>query len=257
MQDGVKALDEKEILYYVSETFNEGIISLKAKGRFMVGNPSNQAELTLAKLEMAPNLPVQIRINVGGQAKNLQGEYLGSQHYDFFMVRIQSFPGVLNLLFPQMIIDIRFQEFGSIQSFRTELVSHATRPALILFLKYPERMSIVRLRKSPRWQCGLPVVIQTPEGDAKGIITDIGQGGCQLCFSLVGNSKLKNVEKDSGIVLQTQFSVEGTPEVCTASIKKIETRGTQLSMGIAFVDVPSDFATSLSEYCLFVKEISS
>lgn len=222
----------------------------------MAASAGSQYQTTVPKLLIGPNTPVQIRLNLmASQPRVLQGEFIGVQHYDFFVVRVPSVPGIRNLLVPHTLVEVRYSIAGAVHSFHAEVVSHVIKPALLLFLTYPDRISIMEMRKTQRCSCALPVFISCTRGDCNGIIADISMGGCQVCFPLSGNAGLREIEKDENIALQTFFSAAGTLMSATGTIRKIDGSAGVMLLGVSFDDMPPDFVAQLATYCSAVKEL--
>lgn len=203
----------------------------------------------MPKLSIEPNSRIYVRLNpLSQQSQPMQGEFIGLSHYEYLILRVPSVPGLLAKLIPHTMMEVRFLLDGAVNSFTTELVSHAVKPALMLFTSYPDRLNIQETRRHQRITCALPAILNTIYGDAKGIISDLSMGGCKVTLDLGGQSALRDMIVGDEVVLQTVLNADGMPAGGTAIVRNIEVSGSKLRAGLSFNDAHKDFFTSLSNY---------
>ncbi len=218
------------------------------------GSNLKQYQSTMPKLDLDQNTRVFLRVNpLNQQSQPLQGEFLGTSHYEFMILRLPSVPGLLNKLLPQTRVEIRYMQEGAVHTFTTELISYTVKPSLLLFTTYPDRMSIMDTRKHHRVMCALPILLHSSKGDGEGLISDLSLGGCRLGLELTGQSGVRELEVGDEVVLQTIFRADGLPCGTKAVIRNIEIAGSRMAAGLSFVEQHADFISPLAEYIKMVQ----
>ncbi|MDR0338895.1 MAG: flagellar brake protein [Desulfovibrio sp.] len=210
----------------------------------------------MPKLELDLNTRVFVNLNpLNTENVPLQGEFLGTSHYEFLIIRLPSIPGLLNKLMPHMRVDISYLAGGARNNFTAEVITHTARPALLLFTSYPDRMSVLETRKFSRVTCALPVNLITPHGDALGVVRDLSRGGCRIVLEMTGQSSVRKLTSGDRIVLQMALSEEGSPARGIGLVRNVETAGSRLTIGISFDESSDAFAEALTRYLELVSVI--
>lgn len=209
-----------------------------------------QYQETMPKLLLDLNSRVLVNLNPMSSDKpvRLQGEFLGASHYEFLVVRLPFIPGLINKLLPRMRLEISFQCKGAINRFFAEIISYATKPGLLLFTTYPDRMNVMATRKHQRITCALPTKLATPYGDGVAAIKDLSRGGCRLIVELTGQSNMRQLTEGDRTVLHCCFSAEGVPVRGIGIVRAVETTGSRMSVGLAFDESHESFGKELAAY---------
>lgn len=208
----------------------------------------------MPKLELEQNSRVYLRINpLSHQHPPLQAEFLGAGHYEFIILRLPVVPGLLKQLLPQTRTEIRYMQEGAVHAFTTEIISYSTKPSLVLFTTYPDRMSIRNTRRHHRILCALPIIMHSAKGDGEGIISDLSLGGCRVVFELTGQAGVREIEVGSELVLQMAIRADGLPCGAKAVVRNVELAGVRMAVGLSFVDAHRDFTSQLAQYIRTVK----
>lgn len=216
--------------------------------------PQKQYLETMPKLQIEMNSRIHVRVNpTQSNTRSMPGEFLGISHYDFLIIRLPSTPGVRNQLLPRTVVEIRYLLEGAVSTFNTEIITHTVKPALLVFTTYPDRLSILEMRNHRRISCGLNVLVNTPHGDASGIIADLSMGGCRISLDLTGQSNLRSLAVGESIVLQVVLSSDGTLVSGTGIVRSVELSGGKLNAGISFVHSIKEFTEALGKYLDMIK----
>ena len=217
-----------------------------------------QYQETMPKLELELNSRVLVNLNPMGSEKpvRLQGEFLGASHYEFLILRLPSIPGLVNKLLPRMRVEISFQAKGAVNRFFSEVFSHAIKPGLMIFTSYPDRMSVMEVRKHQRVTCALPISLATSYGDGIAVIRDLSKGGCRLVAELTGQSNMRQLTEGDRVVVQGCFSPEGNSVRGIGIVRAVEISGSRMSVGLAFDESHKAFGEALAGYlnCVQVLE---
>ncbi len=204
---------------------------------------------TMPKLDMELNSRLYIKINpLDKEVRPMQGEFLGISHFDFLILKIPSMPGLLPRLLPRTMIEVRFMQAGAVNTFLTEIITHTVKPAFLLYTTYPDRLSILEMRRHLRNFCSLPIFINTPHGGALGIISDLSTGGCRVILELKGQSTMRKLEVGDQLLLQTVFSANGKPNNGGGAVRNVESSGSRLIIGISFNTDEPEFTAALKDY---------
>lgn len=203
----------------------------------------------MPKLELELNARVFINLNpLNSESVPVQGEFLGTSHYEFLIIRLPSIPGLLKKLIPQLRIEISFLSAGARNSFIAEIITYAARPALLLFTTYPDRMSVLETRRSQRVDCAIPVNLITPYGEAVGVIRDLSKGGCRVVMEMTGQSTVRKIADGDRIVMQMPLAAEETRARGIGLVRSVETSGTRMTLGLAFEEKTGKFVEAVSAY---------
>ena len=215
-----------------------------------------QYQECLPKLGLEFNTRVFIKFASLSSNVPLQGEFLGTSHYEFLILRLPSVPGLIKKLIPQTVVEIRYQFEGADSSFMAEIISHATKPAMLLFVTYPDRLTIQEARKHQRLVCSLPTRLATPYGEAVSVMKDLSQGGCRVALELTGQSNLRRLVEGDRIVLHSAFSVTTEPVRGLALVRNVDLVGTRMSVGMSFDKSGKEFSEAVTEYLTLIKTLS-
>ena len=222
----------------------------------MVANKRYQEKMPRLKMDIGTILKIKLNPIGHTASRTFQGEYIGVVHYKFIVIRLPSVPGLINILLPKTRVEIQYQMDGSVYAFYAEVEGHATKPAFLLFVSYPDRMTILQIREHNRVSCTLPCVLHSPMGSVRGIIADLSRGGCKVMIARSGNSNFKEVVADATLVLTTNFNPSSNPSPVTATIRSVEPMGPCLSLGMVFASAP-EFTAELDGFFTLLKEIST
>jgi c-di-GMP-binding flagellar brake protein YcgR len=203
----------------------------------------------MPKLDLEQNTRVFVRVNpMNQQSQPMQGEYLGTSHYEFMILRLPTVPGLLGRLLPQTRVEIRYMQEGAVHSFTTEIISHTVKPSLLLFTSYPDRMSIMDTRRHQRVLCALPIVVHSEKGDGEGIVCDLSLGGCRVVLELTGQSAIRELTVGDMVVAQTVFNAKGIPYGIRGAVRNVELAGARMAAGLSFTEKSGDFLNPLTNY---------
>ena len=221
-----------------------------------VANRRYQEKMPRLRMDIGTILKIKLNPIGDTASRTFQGEYIGVVHYKFIVIRLPSVPGLINILLPKTVVEVQYQTDGSVHSFYAEVEGHATKPAFMLFVSYPDRLTILDIREHNRISCTLPCVLHSPQGTINGIIADLSRGGCRVVISRSGNAMHKEIAAGTTLVLTTSFNPTGSPIPVTSTVRSVEPVGACLSMGMVFANTP-EFTADLDGYLELLKEVSS
>ncbi|MDR2124044.1 MAG: flagellar brake protein [Desulfovibrio sp.] len=211
----------------------------------------------LPKLELAPNSRVAVNFNpLGSGGTPVQGEFLGTTHYEFLIIRLPSIPGLRNKLLPHMRVEISYVADGARNQFAAEIISFTQKPAFLLFTSYPDRMSVMETRNHNRVTCALPASFVSPYGDGVGIMSDLSKGGCRVVLEMTGQSGLRKLKAGDRLVLQTAFTWDKPAVKGVGIVRNVETAGARMTLGLAFGETVGEFVDELTRYLSLISVLN-
>ncbi|MDL2316558.1 flagellar brake protein [Desulfovibrio sp. OttesenSCG-928-A18] len=215
-----------------------------------------QYQETMPKLDMALNTRVYVRLNpVSRQNVPLQGEFLGTSHYDFLILRLPSVPGLVKKLIPDTRVEVRYLANAAVTTFLTEIITYSFKPTLLLYTTYPDRMSILETRRYQRISCSLPASLFSQHGEGVGVLHDLSSGGCRVDVDLKGQSDLRRLKAGESLILQTVLSPQGKVSRVACVVRSTETSGSRLALGLAFDHNDVSFNNALDGYMLLLRSL--
>ena len=151
------------------------------------------------------------------------------------------------------VCKIRFLKDGAAYGFETVVLFVQFLPVPIMFLKYPEHVERVELRRTPRCKLSVPVRLWDVSGmDISGaVMHDLSEGGCLLEMPSLSGKEL-SIEATytvSFLLMDKAFLID-----CV--IKKLREGPEGWSVGFAFKDVAEHHREALGKVIEFVRQSS-
>jgi hypothetical protein len=204
---------------------------------------------SMPKLDFEPHMPVMVDLNPLSAGSSLvQAEFVGMAHYEYLIIRLPGIPGLVKKIVPQMRLLLQFQSAaGSINKSVVELISFITRPGIICFTSYPDRLVVQETRRHQRITCALPASIATAQGKAMAVLMDLSRGGGRLALELTGQSAQRNLNQGDAVALQVPFSAESESTKGTGIVRSADTSGSVMHLGLSFDD-NKEFTSALEKY---------
>ena len=210
----------------------------------------------MPKLGLEFNTRVFIKLSTLSSNVPLQGEFIGTSHYEFLILRLPSVPGLVKKLIPRALVEIRYQFEGADSSFMSEIISYTAKPAMLLFVTYPDRMSIQESRRHERLVCSLPTRLATPYGEALGVMKDLSMGGCRIAMELTGQSNIRKIIDGDRVVLNSVFANASEPVRGLGLVRNVDATGSRINIGMSFDKGSKEFSQALAEYLDLIKSLA-
>jgi PilZ domain. len=175
-------------------------------------------------------------------------EVVGVAHFEFLILRLPWIPGLKQRLIPGTWGTLRFVSKGELYGFHVEVLNHAVKPALLLFLAYPEVVETLSLRQHKRVACALPAHVHSRRGDGFGIVQDLSQGGCRLSLDVRGQAGLRQLIVGDELLLRTSVAAEGMPGTTTSTVRSIALDTSRVVLGLSFSAADAEFQKALAAY---------
>ena len=220
------------------------------------GVVKKQYQECMPKLGLEFNTRVFIKLSSLNSTVPLQGEFIGTSHYEFLILRLPSVPGLVKKLIPRTLVEIRYQFEGADSSFASEIISYTAKPAMLLFVTYPDRMCIQEARRHERLVCSLPTRLATPYGEALGVMKDLSMGGCRVAMELTGQSNIRKIIDGDRVVLNSVFANVSEPVRGLGLVRNVDATGSRINVGMSFDKGSKEFSEALSTYLELIKSLA-
>jgi len=153
---------------------------------------------------------------------------------EYLIIRVPPVPGILNRLSNGDPVIVRYLFEGNLYGFNSSILTHIYKPALIMFLCYPEVVETLNLRKAQRVQCCFPVMLKKDGQEFKAVILDISLGGSRVGLDMDGINSL-SFEIDQTICLSFHLSgIAAQEQVINGTVKNFRKDEQHCEMGIQF-----------------------
>ena len=217
--------------------------------------PMQQVIEHTPKLELAPSARLMVRFgwDTNLASDEMAGEMVGCVHYEFLVLRFYPKPGLLARLLPGAQARVRFMHEGVASECTLSVISHITRPALLVFLTYPRILSTLNIRQFKRIQSALPALLLYNETSLRGSVSDVSQGGCQLVIDARGQAAARSLQGGETATLQLCLDADGTTSSAPCTLRNIETEQFHAFAGLAFNNPSPDFQQRLTDYLEMVR----
>jgi c-di-GMP-binding flagellar brake protein YcgR len=160
--------------------------------------------------------------------------FIGLMPDEYVVVRVPLVPGIRNRLEPDIPVELRFLEQGSLLGFKTVVIAYQPTPFSLMFVRYPQQLDRHELRKEKRMECRLATSITKGESRWKGVTVDISKGGCNCVVDAVTSKKM-DLQKGDYVKGVFRF-LDGGEQPFRAVVASVGKRNGRLTLGLSFPD---------------------
>jgi len=197
------------------------------------------------------NIGTMLLIEPAGMGDRFKTDFLGMSRGQFLIVRTPRQPGLNDFLYVEKKLTVRYVHEGNVYGFESEIVWSQQAPYRLLFLRYPDSVEILNLRKCQRVDCYLPVKLGLEEGgqyvEYEGLIVNLSCGGCQLVLD-GKQGTMPAVGMDAQVTLS--FTMFGSDKKVRleGKAKNINVNKNRMTMGVMYNEVPDDVQEGIENY---------
>ena len=199
-------------------------------------------------LDVGMRMALDLDPDTDSSSGRIASDLVGMVHFEYLIVRLPWVPGLRSRLVGGASATVRFVHEGELCGFQTQILTHVAKPALLIFLQYPEVIEKMALRQHKRLQCALPAQFHSRRGDAQGVIGDLSRGGCRLAFDARGQLDLRQTVVGDTLVVRISLSADGLPLAVTCTVRSVEAEPNRMLLGISFTEADNEFWTSLDTF---------
>ncbi len=194
-----------------------------------------------------------------GMGDRFKTEFVGLGKGQFIMVRLPRITGVNEHLYVEKKVTVRYVLQGNVYGFESEVLWTQVTPFRLLFLRYPDTIEILNLRKCQRVDCYLPVKIGVGEPDSgqyseyEGMMLNLSCGGCQVVAD-ANEQDLPPLQVDSDVTLE--FHMMGATKVTriVGRTKNLNVTRNRMYLGVMFDTIPDEVRLGIENYVNSVAE---
>ncbi len=184
---------------------------------------------------LSAGIGTRVQFQLGGKLEKLRatGVVAGIIHYEHIMIRIPAIPGILSRLNEGDPVVVRYVYEGNVYGFNSTILAFTNKPALIVFLAYPDEVESVNLRETQRVSCCLSAKVITEGGGYKAVLEDISLGGCRACLE-EGVSESSSLDIDQRIELAFHLEGVAQEQVISCRVKHMKKDAQLYQIGFQF-----------------------
>lgn len=173
-----------------------------------------------------------VMVQVPGENQRYWGRVIGSDPYEFFIIKLPMVPGITRLTTAGTTLTLRLENEGELFGFSCEVISCTFKPQPLLILNYPATTERLQLRRHKRIKCLIPARLENEFFKSSIFIVDMSRGGCKLIMEVF---KDKIVNLMSGDVVQLGISLDSMSDFrCQATVVSNNEAGYARFIGASF-----------------------
>ncbi len=199
------------------------------------------------------DLPIghELMLQLSGEEARFRSAYYGQKPNEFLIVQMPGIPGVREKLAVSAAAVIRFLVSGKVYGFKTDTCGAVYKPCPLIFLRYPDKVESINLRKSERVTTFLEATGTIDNQVMSGIIVDLSAGGCLFLVNRSTGLSWPTIEPGHVFILEFALSKEDAPFVFPAQVINVRKEVERLRIGAKFLlneEKDQDVTARLSEY---------
>lgn len=202
------------------------------------------------------NGPVRLDIGVGGPVlveivgprRTYKTRFVGWEAGRYVLVSFPSRPEIRDQLYPDRALVLRFLHCdGTLYGFHTTVSAVLMKPERLLFLRWPEALETLSLRKENRVNCFLRARAARSDGSrVTGLILNISRHGCRLTLAQAQAAAAPAV----GEVLTLGTRLFGCREDLDirAAVRTLQAEEGRYTLGLEFENPPREAVDDIEGY---------
>ena len=156
-------------------------------------------------------------------------------------------------LYDGNIMIVKYLHKGTVYAFQTSLIGTVNQPVKLILLKFPRVIQKHELRSFKRNQCLLPARIVGSSGQRSIVMKDLNIKGCR-CIMTVSPEEKAGVQLGDEVKVLCKFPGIEAELPVAGTIRNIQRRSQELTVGIEFSDVSDTFRQAMANYVFIVSE---
>lgn len=132
-------------------------------------------------------------VEPAGVGESFTTEFTGWERGRYVMLRLPAkLAATENLSMDKPVVVKYLHSGGKVCAFRSTVVALVHTPFRLLFLRYPEKVEVVSLRKEDRVDCHTHVVLHAESDRWSGVMVNLSTAGCRIVLNLSAGGHLPN-----------------------------------------------------------------
>ncbi|GAB7082174.1 flagellar brake protein [Megalodesulfovibrio paquesii] len=200
---------------------------------------------------------ISLTLPLGGEAlveitnthRRFKTVFVGMDRGQFVLLKLPVTRQLLDVLLPRMDLTVRFlTDGGRIFGFKAQVAHLTVKPFPLLFLTYPKKVEVLKLRKHERTACYQPIVFYLKGEDHHGVVVNISAGGCRIVVEEGEVQTLLATAAGEEIIFQFRPFGSDDSVYLHGTVKTALMDHEKLSMGVAFHDLDPDLAAQIEKF---------
>ncbi len=182
-----------------------------------------------------------------GVGDRFMSVFVGWDAGRYLIVKMPSNLALKDHLYPDKPVVLRYLHCtGEVHGCETTIETSVAVPHRLLFLRHPESVEAVSLRKDAWVNCSVPALLRHEAGNMAGYLLDVSRGGCKVAyFEEEGLPTLA-----AGTEVQCSFRLPGgeQPVEVGAVVRNVAGEGGRIVCGLEFRDAPEPVVAAIGAY---------
>ncbi len=195
-------------------------------------------------------------LNIEGIEGKLKSYLIGLIPSEFMIIKAPiGYSGIKEKLFEGNKVTVRYIQHGQAYGFESFIMTVVTKPKTMLILSYPTTINTVSLRKTERYDCYIPCVLEIEGQDFTGTIMDISLSGCRCLIPELPSKIQRSVNKDtiSGTLKFESPNNKDNLELSVLVVNKSDYKSAS-KIGLSFDNLDSEVERTLVRVTEFLEK---
>ena len=156
----------------------------------------------MAKKQFGQRIDIEmgasLLLKIDGIDEKLKSHLIGLIPSEFIIIKAPiGYSGIKEKLFEGNKVTIRYIQHGHAYGFESFIISLVTKPKTMLILNYPTTVATASIRKTERYDCYIPCILEIEGQDYAGTIMDISLKGCCCLLSGLSSKFQRSIENNA------------------------------------------------------------
>ncbi len=190
----------------------------------------------------------RVMVEPAGVGEHFTSEFLGWERGRYIMLKLPpKLAASENLYLEKPVVVKYLHSGGRVYAFRSTILALAHVPFRILFLRYPEGLEVMSLRKQDRVDCFVPVILAAENETWEGAMLNLSASGGRIVLDSKEGRPLPKTDGVFGLRFRL-VSREVEEYALSAKIMKAAVEGGRAVLVVSFVDTPQKIQEQLGRY---------
>lgn len=187
-------------------------------------------------------------LNIEGMEEKLKSHLIGLIPSEFIIIKAPiGYSGINEKLFEGNKVTVRYIQHGHAYGFESYIISVVTKPKTMIILSYPTTIATASLRKTERYDCYIPCILEIEGQEHAGTIMDLSLKGCRCLLPELSSKSQRLIEKDAlSATLKFESPCDNNNIELSALIVNKSDYKSASKIGIIFDSLDDDVEKSLT-----------
>ncbi len=201
----------------------------------------------IGRVKIGLGVPVQFQLIGKNDKLRSTGFLAGMIPEEYLMVRVPAIPGILSRLSEGEPVVVRYIYEGHVYGFNSTILTFISKPGLMAFITYPDKVETMSLRETQRIPCCLSATIKTDGGEYRAVIVDISEGGSRVCLE---EGFGESLSFDLGQTMELSFQFIGVAEnqLISCTVRNLKRDAQLYEIGFQFDQENQAVLKKVKEY---------